>query len=483
MDKEKIISLENLNQYSEETSGKIKKKIAEHTDNGDIHVTTADKSKWNNYETEIEQNKTDIQNLQVQDGVLNSRIDNIATLPEGSTTADAELTDIRVGADGTTYDSAGTAVRAQVSELKSDLYSHITEYKKYYVKGIIENSYPDNKTGNLVPYNGWSRTDFVEIDSSKVLTIYTHGWSRVSNYNVYYDANKNFISAFNMSHNASYTFTPPENAKYVVISNISSDVHKTVIEQDNKKIYFSLKDAIELATQYDKSTVYVGDGVYNLLNEYGSDFFANYNSASSAGIILKNNVNVICSNNSLVKFMYDGSNANVVSRFSPFHSGVYGFTLENATIEAQNCRYCIHDERANSRDAYQNKIINCKLSILYTLGTDEQKYSHNSIGGGLGHDGDVLIENCYSKNTISYHNHADMTDLTAKSSIVIKDNYLEYGYIRLAHCGASPLKTDVIVTNNSLYRWDVYVTTEREGTDIYENMDVHSWNNEVKPVG
>ena len=47
MDKEKIISLENLNQYSEETSGKIKKKIAEHTDNGDIHVTTADKSKWN----------------------------------------------------------------------------------------------------------------------------------------------------------------------------------------------------------------------------------------------------------------------------------------------------------------------------------------------------------------------------------------------------------------------------------------------------
>ena len=121
MDKEKIISLENLNQYSEETSGKIKEKIAEHTDNTNVHVTTADKSKWNNYETKIEQNKTDIQNLQVQDGVLNSRIDNIATLPEGSTTADAELADIRVGVDGTTYDSAGTAVRAQVNELKSDV--------------------------------------------------------------------------------------------------------------------------------------------------------------------------------------------------------------------------------------------------------------------------------------------------------------------------------------------------------------------------
>ena len=120
MDKEKIISLENLNQYSEETSGKIKEKISEHTSNGDVHVTTTDKSNWNGYASKIEQNKTDIQNLQVQDGVLNSRIDNIATLPEGSTTADAELADIRVGADGNTYPNAGTAVRTQVSELKSD---------------------------------------------------------------------------------------------------------------------------------------------------------------------------------------------------------------------------------------------------------------------------------------------------------------------------------------------------------------------------
>ena len=121
MDKEKIISLENLNQYSEETSGKIKEKIAEHTDNTNVHVTTVDKSKWNNYETKIEQNKTDIQNLQNQDNVLSSRIDNLSTLSEGSTTGDAELIDMRVGADGNTYPNAGTAVRTQVSELKSDL--------------------------------------------------------------------------------------------------------------------------------------------------------------------------------------------------------------------------------------------------------------------------------------------------------------------------------------------------------------------------
>lgn len=50
--------------------------------------------------------------------VLNGRVNNFTSLPEGSTSGDAELRDIREGADGVTYKTAGEAVRGQFANFE-----------------------------------------------------------------------------------------------------------------------------------------------------------------------------------------------------------------------------------------------------------------------------------------------------------------------------------------------------------------------------
>lgn len=77
---------------------------------------------------------------------LEARMDTFTKLEEGSTTGDAELMDIRTGADGTVHDSAGEAVREQVAALNEKINAGVSQ-----LSDEIENV--------KIAYNNLEKTD------------------------------------------------------------------------------------------------------------------------------------------------------------------------------------------------------------------------------------------------------------------------------------------------------------------------------------
>lgn len=95
-------------------------------------------------DSEVATQNTSISNIQSQQNVLKQRMDTFTKLPSGSTSGDAELQDIRVGANGITYNTAGDAVRGQYSQLKEDLSEKIDKPNT-----SDNNKLPRAKDGNI----------------------------------------------------------------------------------------------------------------------------------------------------------------------------------------------------------------------------------------------------------------------------------------------------------------------------------------------
>lgn len=224
------------------------------------------------------------------------------------------------------------------------------------------------------------------------------------------------------------------------------------------KEYKTLKSGIEQATKYMNSVLCVSDGIYDLFEEFGAEYFAklNKNSSNREGLLLKNRVHIIFSKDAKVIFNYKGENKYVKTKFSPFNTGDYGFILENVNIECSNCRYCVHDEMHSSLFSYYNNYINCRMVID---NTDNKAWkSAQCIGGGLGYKGNIVISNsCFYTKTplywsfghaVTYHNRVGLLPTNCK--IVINNcNFEKNNTFKFYSCGKHKDISHAILYNNN----------------------------------
>lgn len=165
-----------------------------------------------------------------------------------------ELTNIRIGADGTVYPSAGDAVRGQVTDLKEDL------SKKADNTHYLSLNWEDNHTilanGTYYALNGVSATqDYYPVKQGQKIEIYVYAPGSSDNI-VMYDTNKAKVEAFNAQGEIIYTVPQDGFLRFSNEPNhiANADTYARIANAD----YMSIQEVEDVLAGFEKK-YYVSD--------------------------------------------------------------------------------------------------------------------------------------------------------------------------------------------------------------------------------
>lgn len=304
----------------------------------------------------ITQNQTNAIN------VLNSRMDEFATLEEGSTTGDAELIDIRTGVEGKVYSNAGDAVRGQIDSI-----SELTDN----INTLEVGRYAATSSSSNLPAPTANTKMFGLKDKIPCLaeTVYAISYITVDDINPqalvkFYDSNGDYMSSESKSINLTTTdikgvvIKTPANASYLYVhfyysTGITFDDKSGIsIVQDSVvtpyRSYISAVDEIAREGQYINYEVEETDGFITSSGNLSTDttYDEKYTQLFNLDLLKKIQIKLTYTETRAMWMVYATYDANgdFIERNDVIPSGLssqieYGVTIVNKNQNAKYIRF------------------------------------------------------------------------------------------------------------------------------------------------